>query len=127
MTNFSSFKTPPHSSFNFDVPLVHKIYDFYKLFHEFIKLFPKIEKYSLGQKIENLTLDILEISLKTVYSPKQEKLSLLKEVDTKINLLKMLIRLANEIKVLDNKKYLISQEKLQEIGKMIGGWIRYIT
>lgn len=109
------------------MPLVHKIYDFYKLFHEFIKLFPKIEKYSLGQKIENLTLDILEISLKTVYSPKQEKLSLLKEVDTKINLLKMLIRLANEIKVLDNKKYLISQEKLQEIGKMIGGWIRYIT
>jgi len=88
-------------------------------------LFPKIEKYSLGQKIENLILEILEISLKTVYSPKQEKLSLLKEVDIKVNLLKTLLRLANEIKSLDNKKYLILQEKLQEIGRMVGGWIRY--
>ena len=88
-------------------------------------MFPKIEKYSLGQKIENLILEILEISLKTVYSPKQEKLSLLKEVDIKVNLLKTLLRLANEIKSLDNKKYLILQEKLQEIGRMVGGWIRY--
>jgi len=34
---------------------------------------------------------------------------------------KILIRLANDIKSLDDKKYLILQEKLQEIGKMIGG------
>jgi len=104
---------------------VHKICELYKLFHEYLRLFPKIEKYSLGQKIENLILEILEISLKTVYSPKQEKLSLLKEVDIKVNLLKTLLRLANEIKSLDNKKYLILQEKLQEIGRMVGGWIRY--
>jgi len=69
----------------------------------------------------------LEFLLKTVYSPKQEKLSFLKEIDTKVNLLKTLIRLAYEIKSIDNKKYLILQEKLQEIGKMIGGWIRYVS
>ena len=38
----------------------------------------------------------------------------------------MLIRLSNEIRVLDNKKYLILQEKLQEIGRMIGGWMKSI-
>lgn len=117
---------PPEPSKFFDVPLVHRIFEFYKLFHEFIKLFPKTEKYSLGQKIESLILGILELSIKVVYSPKQEKLTYLKEIDTKINLLKMLVRLSNEIKALDNKKYLILQEKLQEIGRMIGGWIRYL-
>lgn len=81
----------------------------------------------MGQKAENLILDILELSIKIVYLPKQEKLTYLKEIDTKINLLKMLVRLSNEIKALDNKKYLILQEKLQEIGRMIGGWIRYIS
>ena len=81
----------------------------------------------MGQKVESLILDILELLIKTVYLPKQEKLTYLKEIDTKINLLKTLIRLANEIKALDNKKYLILQEKLQEIGRMIGGWIRYIS
>jgi len=122
-----TFNAPPETSKFFDVPLVHKILEFYKLFHECLKLFPKSEKYSLGQKIENLILEILEFLLKTVYSPKQEKLSFLKEIDTKVNLLKTLIRLAYEIKSIDNKKYLILQEKLQEIGKMIGGWIRYVS
>ncbi len=91
-----------------------------------MKLFPKTEKYSLGQRIENLILEILEFSLKTIYSPRQEKLPLLKELDIKIGFLKMLIRLSNEIRVLDNKKYLILQEKLQEIGRMIGGWMKSI-
>ena len=91
-----------------------------------MRLFPKHEKYTLGQKIENTILDILELSLKTVYSSKQEKLLLLKEIDVKVNLLKTLIKLVNEIRSLDDKKYLILQEKLQEIGRMIGGWIRYI-
>lgn len=109
------------------MPLVHKIFEFYKLFHEFIKLFPKTEKYSLGQKIENLILEILELTLKTIYSTKQEKSLSLKKIDVKLNLLKMLIRLANEIRILDNKKYLFLQEKLQEIGRMVGGWIRYLN
>jgi len=37
-----------------------------------------------------------------------------------------MIRLANEINCLDNKKYLVLQEKLQEIGRMLGGWMRSI-
>ena len=42
----------------------------------------------------------------------------------KIDVLRVLIRLAKEIKALDNKKYLISQECLDEIGRMLGGWIK---
>ena len=106
---------------------MHKVCEFYKLFHDFLKFFPKTEKYSLGQKIENLILEIIELSLKTAYLPKLEKLTPLKEIDSKTNLLKIIIRLTNEIKSLDNKKYLILQEKLQEIGKMVGGWIRYVS
>jgi four helix bundle protein len=95
------------------------------LFHDFLKLFPKSEKYSLGQKIEKTILEILEFSLQAASASKQEKIVFLKTADAKISLLKILIRLANEIKALDNKKYLILQEKLQEIGKMLGGWIKY--
>jgi len=106
---------------------VHKICEFYKLFHGFLKLFPKSERYALGQKIEKSILETIELSLKTVYSSKQEKLLFLKEVDSKVKLLKTLIRLANEIKAIDNKKYFFLQENLQEIGRMIGGWIKYVS
>ncbi len=108
------------------MPLAHKVIELYKTFHEFLKLFPRTEKYSLGQKIENLVLEILELIFKIIHLPKQEKLTALKEIDTKTTLLKTLMRLANEIAALDNKKYLILQEKLQEVGKMTGGWIKYL-
>jgi len=48
----------------------------------------------------------------------------LQKASLKIDLLKILIRLAKEVKALDNKKYIQLQQELQEIGKMIGGWIR---
>lgn len=89
-------------------------------------MFPKAEKYTLGQKIENSLLETLELSLKAAFSGKQGKLLFLNEIDSKVKLLKTLVRLAGEIKAIDDKKYLLLQEHLQEIGKMIGGWIKYI-
>lgn len=108
-----------------DVPLFHTTYEFYKLFHQCIRLFPKTEKYSLGERIENTILDTLELVLKASYAPKIERLPLLKDLDAKVQLLKTLIRLAHEIRAMDDNKYLALQEKLQEMGKMVGGWIRY--
>lgn len=92
-----------------------------------MKLFPKDKKYSLGQKIDNDILEILELSVKAAYLSKQEKLPVLKEIDFKINFLKTMIRLANEIKALDNKKYLALEKQILEIGRMNGGWLRSIS
>lgn len=98
----------------------------YKLFNEYLKLFPKSEKHSLGRKIENLIIELLIAVLKSAYSPKDKKLLSLKETDEKIFILKILIRLAKETQSLNIKKYIILEEKLQEIGKMLGGWIKSI-
>lgn len=106
------------------IPLVHTTYEYYKLFHQFIKLFPKSEKYSLGERIENLILDTLELALTAAYAPSAERPTLLKRLDAKVQLLKTLTRLAHEIRAVDDKKYLVLQEKLQEMGKMVGGWLR---
>jgi len=32
-----------------------------------------------------------------------------------------------EIKALDNKKFILLSEKLNEIGKMLGGWSKQVT
>jgi len=68
----------------------------------------------------------LILSLRATYSSKNEKLLMIKKVDEKIFILKTLIRLAKEIKSLNIKKYIILEKELQEIGRMIGGWIRSI-
>lgn len=55
---------------------------------------------------------------------KYEKLPILKKVSTQVDLLKVLLRLAKELKIIDLKKYITLEEYLQEIGKMLGGWIK---
>jgi len=103
---------------------LHKVYDFYKLFYQYLDSFPRKDRYCIGQKCEILILDILESAITAAQVPKNEKSIFLNEISTKLNVLRIIIRLAKDIKVLDFKKYLILQEKINEIGKMLGGWIK---
>jgi len=58
--------------------------------------------------------------------PKPLKETLLTKTNSKNEMLKLLYRLAYEMKVLDTKQYLYTEESCQETGKMIGGWIKYL-
>ena len=89
-------------------------------------LFPKTRRYTLGQKIDQITLDIFELIFKVNTSAKAQKLEILQNISNKIDLLKILIRLARDNKDLSTTSYLALQESLQEIGKMAGGWLRYL-
>jgi four helix bundle protein len=73
-----------------------------------------------------LTLEIIEQVIKAGTSSRREKLLYINTAIISLDLLKILIRLAKDIKCLDNKKYLQLQESLQEIGRMLGGWKRSI-
>jgi len=106
------------------IPIFKKIYDFYKEFYGYLKTFPRSDRYSLGQKCEHYILEILESIILASQLSKNEKLPILEKASLKLNVLRILIRLAKEIKALDNKKYLASQRRLDEIGRMLGGWIK---
>jgi len=69
-------------------------------------------------------LDLLEEIILAGNLTKSEKLPTLKQASIKVDLLKVLFRLLKDLKVIDIKKYLMFEEHLQEIGKMLGGWIR---
>ena len=55
-----------------------------------------------------------------------EKIAVLNNIDVKLKVLKTIIRLGFDIKAMDQKNYLKLQESLQEIGKMLGGWIKSV-
>ena len=56
--------------------------------------------------------------------PKCEKLPILERASLKLNFLRVFIRLMKEVKTLDNKKYVSLQEDVDEVGRMLGGWIK---
>lgn len=55
---------------------------------------------------------------------KAEKLPILRAVSVKLNLLRVFFRLAKDGKVIDLKKYMALEETVDEIGRMLCGWMR---
>lgn len=57
---------------------------------------------------------------------KQEKIPILVAARTRIELIKCLIRLMHELNVVPEKWYVQTEQELQEISKMLNGWLRYL-
>ncbi len=93
------------------------------MWHGYLDDLPRLTRYTLGIKIDNLFTDCLELSLLAGYSSRPEKLVVVQKLSTKIDALKFFLKVLWEIKVLENKKYNALSLSLVEIGKMAGGWL----
>lgn len=109
-----------------DVPIIHKSYELYHALHEIQRSVPKIERYTLWQRCENTALQILEDFIRMGYLPQEERPQRLTDVSVLIDMLRIFIRLSYEVKAISQKKYLLLQQKLDEIGRMLGGWLKSI-
>lgn len=107
-----------------DAPILQKTIETYKEFYIYLKTFPKKDQYLLGKRCEDTILEFTEYVVMAANSSKERKLRLLEAANGKFDLLKVFLRVAREFKILDNKKYLSLEAKTQEIGRMLGGWIR---
>jgi hypothetical protein len=115
--------TPPRTI----LPVLEKLKTVYKLWHEYHELIPKSQKYSLGNKIDSIFIEIIEMVASAAFSTKTEKLPYVKLAIRKLDTLKILLMVLWESKGLDNKKYIHLSEHLHEIGKMLGGWLGQLT
>lgn len=109
-----------------DIPIFHKIYDLYKLLHSYQARIPKSERYTIWQKCENTTLALLESLIETSHRKGTDRVQSLYVISNKLDLLKVLIRLSKETRTIDDRQYLEIQAIIQEIGKMVGGWIKSV-
>ncbi len=90
--------------------------------YQYLKSFPQKDRYILGQKIENLALETLQLVVLAGITAKEKKLPYLEKSIALIDLIKIMLRLAKDINILDSHKYLELENRLQEIGRMLGGW-----
>ena len=108
----------------FDIPIFKKTYELYKEFYGFCNTVSKQDRYTIWQRCEDLILEILEYILGASQLSKIEKLPILQKASTKLNLLRVFLRLCKDTKVLDSKKYIRLEQNVDEIGRMLGGWIK---
>ena len=97
-----------------------------------IMQFPKVYRYTLGERM--LTCMYQEAELAEAANRKYFKKTTLQDLDIKNAILQMLVRhghvaiykdKGNQSRtVIDDHHYEVWSGKLEEIGRMIGGWIR---
>jgi hypothetical protein len=108
-----------------EMPILSQLSVIYELSHKLVFSFPKHERYALGEKIENSLLQAIELSIIGNGANKYEKEKILLKLNSKLELLKVLFRIALNCKIIETKTYLEFSGKIQEIGKMTQGWIKY--
>ena len=74
--------------------------------------------------MENNALSVIEGILRASAMTKDEKLPVLQVVSHDLNVTRIFIRLAKDTKVIDISRYEDLQSQVDEIGRMLGGWIK---
>ena len=106
------------------IPIVHKTYELYRILHFYQRKIPKSERYTLWQRCENTCLTMLEKLIYAGYLDSGKRLSVLIETSVQLDKLRILIRLALDIKIINQKAYVKIQTQTDEVGRMLGGWIK---
>jgi len=109
---------------DFDIPIFKKTYDLYKLFHEYRKVVPKRDKFTIFERCESIILDIVGGILRASSEKKIAKVATLEQCSINLNMLRVFIRLMKDVKAIDCKKYISLESLIDEIGRMLGGWIK---
>ncbi len=82
----------------------------------------KGSRYTLGSRIENKFIDLLELSYNAYFTEKDKKSEKISTCILTTDTLKFLISVAWEGKLISNQQCEDIALKLDEIGKMFGGW-----
>lgn len=107
-----------------DLMILQKIFDMMEYAYGALTQFPKSEKFALVTDIKH-SMDIL-LSRCIEAQKRYYKKTTLQDMDVEVMKLRAYIRLSFQLGFLPVKKYEIWSEKMVEIGKMLGGWIKSV-
>ena len=102
--------------------ILQRIKEGYLLWINIVVHIPKTARYTIGSRIENKFLDLLEFAYIAYFSEKDKKAEKIAECILTLDTLKFLISVAWEGKLIPNKHCEDIAVKLNEVGKMLGGW-----
>lgn len=115
----NSFQEQSKSNFP---PVIEHLKSAYKQWILIERNLPKCERYGLGQKVDLLFTDLLDVLQKAAFSPIDSKISLLSHALPIIDSLRFFIQLSWELKLIPSKQFTLIGQEIEDVGKMVGGW-----
>ena len=102
--------------------IFQKTYDFVLYIYPVINRIPKSHRMVLGKHLEDSCLLVLLLVIKANKTREENRKILQMEISDKLDSIRILVRLAKDLKFLSINQYTLLSEKLNEIGKMTYCW-----
>lgn len=103
-------------------PVLEKMYQFVLWLIPTVEKFPRAQKFLLGDRLQASALDVLEGLVDAAYT--RNRTTILQKVNLGLEKLRYLIRFAHDLKYFDLRRYEFAARALEEIGRMVGGWLK---
>ena len=105
-----------------ELSIVQKTYDLLKYYVPIIERFPKVHKFTIGDRIINRLYDLLEGLIHAKYA--KRKLDHLIALNVQLDILRHQTRLLLDFQLIALKRYEYVSKQIDEIGIELGGWIK---
>lgn len=103
-------------------PVFKKFYTLTNWILDRLERYPRSVRIILADRMGGLCLDLLEGIVRALYT--KERLALLREVNLKLELLRILVRMSKDRKYINMSQYEFCTKEINEVGAMVGGWIK---
>ncbi len=104
--------------------IINRTYEVYKGIVEINHGLTKRWLYSLGLSLENSVLECMENLIMAKNAPKPVKAGYLIRANSKLEVTRLKLRLFIELKLAKETQIFQLQAKLEEVGRMLGGWLK---
>lgn len=108
------------------LPIINKSYEAYKAIIDINHTLTKRWLYSLGISLENSILDCMENLVMAKNAPKPLKAGYLIKASAKLEISVLKLRLLLELKLCNETKVFQVQAQVEEVGRMLGGWLKSV-
>lgn len=105
--------------------LIPKMQDYIQYMIEVIYKIPRIEKFSIGNEYKISMYQMIEKTLYISKITEIQKLEHLNKIDCLLNCQRIYLRIMVKNRWIDKKKFDIAISKIAEIGRILGGLIKY--
>ena len=110
---------------NEQLKLIPKLEEYIQYMLEIILKLPRTEKFNIGNEYKNSMYSMLENVIYISKIKEEERINIINKIDAKLNCQRIYLRIMYKNKWIDEKKFKVAISKISEIGKIVGGLIKY--
>lgn len=105
--------------------LIPKTEKYVEYILQIILKLPRTEKFNIGNEYKQSMYEMLRNIMYLSKIEQNQALNILNKIDAELNTQRIYLRIMKNNKWIDERKFKIAMEQIYEIGKILGGLLKY--